>query len=483
MAPHLIFFISILSVLSGMVFAGLGLSLWATLIPAAVLFAALFILNADVRVAVMAAVLVMCGSGYYLINDAAYRAQVAAFPHTREIAGMIVTDPSHTADAQSFYLRTESGTVAVTAGAYPLFRYGDTITVEGSFSPPPDSSYGAYLAKEGVAATAQADRITLTSSGGGNPVLRFVFGIKNTLRAQYGRLLAPDQAALLSGITLGINDGFSPAFLQNLSLSGTRHLTAVSGLHMAVMIFVVFGVFAYLFPRTIAFLLTFIAIGFFTALTGFTVSAIRAACLALIASMALIAERTYAPRNALAFAALVIALMNPKVPVFDVGFQLSFLAVLAILYLKPLLSRLARQGSDPGFLGWKDSLAITIAAQIVTAPILITQFQNFSLTAFAANMLVVPMVPAVMVSGLVMAVTAQVLMPVAHLISWVVAPLAGYVIAVVTVSAHLAVLFNPDLGFSGIAAYYIVLFGLIYRFSEPDAQPVAAPEVTALYDR
>ncbi|MBU6142255.1 ComEC/Rec2 family competence protein [Patescibacteria group bacterium] len=481
MAPHLIFFTFGLAFLSGVAFAGLGLSAGAVFIPAAILFAALYLLRADGRVAALVAAIMICGAGYYAIADAGYQARVAAFPHTGTITGMISTDPSRMLDAQSFYLRTAAGTVAVTAGAYPPFRYGDLISVEGSVKRPPESSYGDYLAKEGVVATVQAERIALTAPNAGNPALRFVFAVKDRIHAAYVSLLAPEQAALLSGVTLGMNNDLSPAFLQDLSVSGTRHVTAVSGLHMAILFFVVFSLGAYFFSRTFAAISGLLIVGAFVALTGFSVSAIRAAFLVGVASLAMIVQRKYEPRNALVLAALILTFANPKVLVFDTGFQLSFLAVLAIIYLKPILMRAAGGEDRNGLFGLRDALAVTIAAQIATAPILIVQFQNFSLTAFAANMLVVPAVPYVMVSGLVMAAVAAVAMPAAHLLSFIVAPLAGYVIAAVTITARIAVLFDPDLGTLGMIGYYAVLFGLIYWFSEP--QPVTAPEMIKPYVR
>ncbi len=473
MAPHLIFFTFGLAFLSGVAFAGWGLSLGAVFVPAGILCAALYLFRADGRIALLAAILVICGAGYYGAVDAAYRARVLVFPHTGSVTGMISADPSRSADAQSFLLQTDAGTVTVTAGAYPVFHYGDTVAVQGVVKGPPDSSYGEYLAKENIVATIQAERITLLATGNGNPLLRTIFSVKEGMRETYRALIAPDQAALLSGVTLGINDDFSPALLQDLSLSGTRHVTAVSGLHMAILFFVVFTAAGYLVPRPIAFLLGFLVIGFFVALTGFSVSAIRAAALVGVTGMALFAQRKYEPRNALLLAALLLVAINPKVLVFDTGFQLSFLAVLAIIYLKPILMRtFAHEGA--GILGWKEALAITIAAQIATAPVLIAQFQNFSLTAFAANLAVVPVIPAVMVSGIGMAIAAPIAMPLARLIGFFVAPLAGYVIAAVTIAARGAVLFDPDLGTLGVIGYYAVLFAAVYWFSE--TQPVPAPE-------
>ncbi len=463
MPAHLAFFLLTLSFLSGIVYASLGLSLLYSLVPAAILFAAVFVSGERLWLALLASALLLAGGFYYLEGDGGYRTQVANLPEEAEVSGNIVSDPAGSGGEQSFYLKTGYGKLLVRTGAEPEFFYGDKLVAVGAVSPPPDGYYGRYLGKERVAGTMQNPRLALTARGEGGKILSFLYRVKRGIRAAYRELLRPGEAALLSGVTLGVNQDFSEEFLQKLSLSGTRHLTAVSGLHIAIIVAAIMNTLLYVLTRRWAFVGTFVLVFGFVALIGFPASAIRAGIMGFLAALAKVAGRKYAAYNALALAALALALVNPKVLIYDVGFQLSFLAAMGIVYLEPVLRRALGLTGD-GFLNWKATLLATLSAQAATAPILIVQFQNFSLTAFAANVLILTVIPVIMASGLLMGLAALVFYPVAQALSFLLAPLITYVILVISFFADRAALFNPKVGAYAVAAYYAALIGFTRWF-------------------
>ncbi|MEK9180528.1 MAG: ComEC/Rec2 family competence protein [Patescibacteria group bacterium] len=457
-----IFFLCALAFLSGVAYAGIGLPLLFYAVPAAALLSALFIFNVDIRIAGLAALLLVLGGVYYAADDAKYRATLFRIPQAIEARGFIANDPNRTADSQSFYFKTDLGKFLVETGPEPRYEYGDTLKISGKVSPPQDNSYGKYLAKEKLSGTIFDPQLVFVSAGGGNRALAFFIRAKNKIGDAYRRLLTPAEAALLSGITLGTSGDFPKTFLDALSLSGLRHIIAISGSNMSIIISIVLTACLFFLPRRPAFVITFAVVCLFTALTGFSVSALRAAIMAFIAGLAKETGRVYAPANALTLAAVVLTLANPKVLVFDAGFQLSFLAVLGIIYLVPVLTR-ALGIRDFGFMSWKQIFLMTVAAQAMTAPILIVQFQNFSLTAFVANMLVLGFIPLVTIGGFILAILSFLFYPAAALFSFFVAPFADLIILIVNLSAKIAVLFNPSLGFTGIAVYYSALILFIYR--------------------
>ena len=199
-------------------------------------------------------------------------------------------------------------------------------------------------------------------------------------------------------------------------------------------------------------------------MTGFQVSAVRAALMAFLVGFADMTHRLYSPHNAIAFAALVITVWNPKAPVFDLGFQLSFLATLAIIYLTPVIKRLPFLQAD-GVLGWRDVLAITLAAQLGVAPLTIINFGNFSFTALLANIGILAVIPLLTVAGFLVAITYMVFPPLALLLSKPIAFLIEYVITVVETFAVIYVPFNPSIGLTVAALYYAVLIWLCVRYS------------------
>lgn len=455
------FFICALSFLAGIAAVSLGLPLMFSVLPAALLGATLFLKGADVRVAVALALIFVLGSAYYSFDDSRYHAALARVPASGTVEGIIADNPVAESDYQSFSLKTDFGTMLVETTREPAYAYGDALSAKGKIAPPSQNYFSRHLV--GIM---RNPAITVAARNEGNPALSFLYGVKARIRASFERLVPGNNAALLFGIMFGDNTGFSESFAGALSTSGTRFITAIDGLHMQIMILILFGALAYFLPRRSALFATGILIFAFLALTGFTVSGIRAAFMASIAWFAKETGRTYAPYTALGLAAILLALINPKAVVFDVGFQLSFVAVLSIIFFMPALARLLRISDAPGFLGWRQSFLITLSVQLATAPIVVSTFQTFSITSFAASVLVVLVLPLILGLGFLTALLSFVLYPLAVLASLILAPLLSYVAFIVDFFARIAVLFNPDIGIGGIVAYYALLCFIAYRFGE-----------------
>ena len=113
--------------------------------------------------------------------------------------------------------------------------------------------------------------------------------------------------------------------------------------------------------------------------------------MALLVVAAQFSGRLYNSRHALVFAAGIMALMNPRIVIWDVGFQLSVAATLGVLY--------AYQLKNEGGGGLLESARPTIGAIIATAPLVAFHFQTFSTVALPANFLLLPLVPWVMLFG------------------------------------------------------------------------------------
>lgn len=482
MPAHVLFFLFGLSFLSGVAFAGLGLSLAFVSVPASIVFAVLYATGMSGRIAAIAALTLVAGFMYYTWDDIRYRAAVASVPASYEVRGIVSNDPVVSNGLQSFYLSSRMGRVLVETDPTPSYSYGDVLEVRGLLKKPPEDYYGNYLAKEHVVATVRPLSISRTASGDGNMFYAGMYRLRDNIRASYRELLSRDEAVFLEGLTLGINEGFSKEFLRDLSVSGTRHLTAVSGLHMTIVIFIVASVFGYFLPRRYAFALTFLFVGFFVALTGFAGSAVRAAIMAFLAVLAKENGRLYSPHNALVLAALVLVLFNPKVLVYDVGFQLSFLAVASIIYGLPVVRAALRMGDDPGLFGWRQSLLTTLSAQCGTAPILMMQFHNFSFTALVANVLVLGVIPIIMTTGFFLAI-ASLIPLLAHLASLIASPLISYAVFIVKVAAHLSLPFNLSFGFTGIALYYGVLIAILFWFYRSRGETQAQSQRALRWER
>jgi competence protein ComEC len=196
-------------------------------------------------------------------------------------------------------------------------------------------------------------------------------------------------------------------------------------------------------------------------MTGFEFTAVRAAIMGAAVLLAKLIGRIYDPRNIIVLAALVINLFNPKVLVFDLGFQLSFLAVLGLIYLLPALRKLLKFKEGPGFLAWRENFLMTLSAQLATAPLLMINFGNFSPGALIANILILLAIPLTMILGFLIGFFYFLSYYLALILGWLAALLLNYEIFVIELFAKIALPFNPTLNFWGILAYYLILIGLI----------------------
>ena len=469
-----LFFFAACGFILGAVLGGLGIPPVAAIFGA-ILFVSVFSIGkmAPSLIILTAAGFFLVGNVYYAVHDYAYRNALREVKGVTRFEGIVREYPRRSLEAQTAEVELTSareggavsGRVYVKADLYPELSYGDVVRVSGDIVPPPPDSYGRYMEKEGVHGTVFYPEIEIVGNEG-NALLRALFSLRRYIKETTGRLFIQPHAAFLSGILLGDKDEFSPEFLQKLSVSGTMHLMALSGLNMTIIVFAALAVFSVVSrgrtrPRFAA---TFSIVALFVAMTGFQVSAIRAARMAFIVGLAGVTHRRYSPRNAIACAALIIAAWNPKAPVFDLGFQLSFLATLAIMYLAPVVKRLPFL-STSGTLGWRDALAITLAAELGVAPITIINFENFSLTALFANVGILAVIPLLTVLGFLVVLFEALFPPLAFPLVTLTAFLIDYVVAVVETFAVWYVPFNPAIGATTAAVYYCIVIWICWRWS------------------
>lgn len=229
--------------------------------------------------------------------------------------------------------------------------------------------------------------------------LSFLSALRQNMIDSFRRSLPPASAALLSGLTVGDRSGFTPAFRDALSASSTTHLVALSGYNITIIVSAFGLALGSIFSRRLTFALTAVGILLFVLLVGPEPSIVRAAVMGGIALLALSAGRRYSMRNAIAISALLMLIADPAAAL-DVGFELSFLALLGIVYLLPALSAII--GWDEhivSFFNWRVHFLTTASAQLAVAPVLLYYFHSVSVLSLLSNLLILGTVPYAMLFG------------------------------------------------------------------------------------
>lgn len=226
-----------------------------------------------------------------------------------------------------------------------------------------------------------------------------IFEAQREILDQRIRLFLPSpQSELLSGILLGEKYNLPGQLRLALRDTSTLHIVVVSGQNLTLLAGLAMRLSG-LLTRKITITLALLIVASYTLLTGADIPVVRAAIMATLAYLAQILGRETAGVWVLALTAAGLLLINPQW-LFDLSFQLSFLATLGLITIAPLISKSLTQ--LPSFL--RENLAVTIGAQAMVTPIIASNFHQFSIVGILANLLVIWIVPYIMVGGLIMLV-------------------------------------------------------------------------------
>lgn len=234
--------------------------------------------------------------------------------------------------------------------------------------------------------------------------------IRDRAEVALGRGIPAREGALARGFVLGEDDGIDERTTDDFRRSGLSHLLAVSGQNVALLALLAMPVLAALgmpLGTRLVWLLGLIAV--YVPLAGAGPSIQRAGIMGALSVLATLAGRRSSRLYALTVAAAVLLAIEPRIAA-DIGWQLSFAAVLGILiFAAPLRAAL---GDRLGMRGWRrpliDGVAMTIAATIATAPLIAFHFEAVSTLTLLANLLALPAVAPAMWLGMLAAAAGQI---------------------------------------------------------------------------
>ena len=201
-----------------------------------------------------------------------------------------------------------------------------------------------------------------------------------------------EQYAVVAAMVLGDKSALTQELKDVYSITGASHVLALSGLHLGIIYTMLSLLIMGRRWRMVSQILMILAIWAFVFLVGMSTSVVRSAVMLTTYALLSLGHRDKMSLNTLAFTAIILLMLNP-ISLFDVGFQLSFMAVASILILMPQFEKLFPQGYllDHPLQKWIWSLvAVSFAAQIGVAPLIAYYFERFSTYFLLTNLIVVP---------------------------------------------------------------------------------------------
>jgi len=303
-----------------------------------------------------------------------------------------------------------SGRVLLQVQPGRKWHFGDRLQVTGQLQTPFEDaafSYQDYLARKGILSTMFFSRVDW-SENAQNPSLRIlIYNLRNTGYEVLQKLFPSPESDLLAGILLGIDQGLSPELQAAFQRTGTSHIIAISGFNFAILA----GLFSAIFTRFLGHkwgaILSIGAITGYTVLVGASPAVVRAAIMGGLGVLGGMFGRRQNGLNSLGMACLVMVMLNPNLP-WDLGFQLSVAATLGlVLFGQPLEKKflqtaerwLSKEQSQSLLGPVSEIFLFSIAAQVMTIPIIAYHFSGISWLALLANPLILPPQSLVMVLG------------------------------------------------------------------------------------
>ncbi len=294
----------------------------------------------------------------------------------------------------------QSTRALVVVAPHPTVSYGDMVIVEGVLQKPEafetDAGrlfdYPQYLAVSGIGYTVSFAHIVEATDGGAS-LRRSLYAIKDSYLDGLGQTLVEPHAALAGGLTVGDKRALGGELLDIFRDAGIVHIVVLSGFNITIIVAFLLGWMRGMEQRLQLAMGTVVIVAF-VLMTGASATGVRAGIMAALALVATALSRQYAIMRALGVTAGAMVLWNPRILLYDPGFQLSIIATIGLVSVAPLIAQKLSWLTER--FSVREIVASTIGTQLAVLPLLIYQIGEVSLVALPANVLVLPVVPIAM---------------------------------------------------------------------------------------
>jgi competence protein ComEC len=338
------------------------------------------------------------------------------------LSGLIIDEPSISENSQKIIVRTvllgtssrtvlnKEVNILLTTDFSQDFQYGDEVEFSGKLEKPEnfltdqgkDFDYINYLRKDNIFYLMKYPHLEIISRDGGNLVKRFLFSFKDKFLEKINYVIRDPESLFMGGLILGEKSSFNESLRQSFIDTGTIHVVALSGYNVTIVAEYFMLLFAFL-SLNFSIGMGILAIILFVIMAGGASTAIRAGIMAILVLIARATGRTYDVARALFVAAIFMMIINPFVLVFDVSFQLSFIATIAVIFFTPKIEKYFQW--VPKKFNLRDVVSMTLAAYIFVLPFILYKMGNLSLVALPANILILPFIPLTMLLGFLTGIT------------------------------------------------------------------------------
>lgn len=399
-----------------------------------------------------------------------------------ELVGRVVQEPEERLKSKHLYIKSGEDKILVFADRLTEVSYGDVVIVSGELSKPQsfvtdlgrEFDYPKYLLVRGVEYQISFAEVSISGTVEGNYFVSTLLAAKHMFMSALEEIIPVPAVGLGEGLLLGVKSALGADIEDNFRRTGIIHIVVLSGYNIMLVVTFVMSLLSYIFKPKPRFFIGLLSIVSFALIVGLSATVVRASIMAALLITAQTWGRKYDVLRALFLAGLVMILINPLLLVYDIGFQLSFMATLGLILVVPHFEN--RLSSNKNFFGWRDFFIATLATQIAVLPLLIYHIGEVSLVAVLVNLLVLPVVPIAMLLTFIAGVFAFASVKLALVVGYLANLVLNYILFVADVFGRLsfASIVTPEIGppflffmYGSISFIYFYLFSL-----KPEAESI-----------
>ncbi len=399
------------------------------------IFITLLLINkrflSELLILVLAFLLGLAGwQGFVQKNSSHIKNFISTSPVNCTISGIVKNDPAtkrykgewktiftlkvDSLNKEGTLFKTQGLVYVVLTNKKPLnIEYGDILETRGSLSEPDlPTNPGGFNLKEhlfksdiyGVFRIKGGSAVELIREAKSAHFIRAIYRLRHKLSNMIDSNLEGDYASILKAMLLGERQDIPYKLNDSFIRTGTIHILSISGMHVALFAFLVFIFLKVLRIRpTMRYVLTATLLICYAILTGLKPPIVRATVMGLVVLLGFILRRQQDIYNSLGLAALIILFINPA-QLFDVGFQLSFISVISIMYITEKISFMVKIPAKKDKYNIPDKflkvLISSFSAWIGVLPAVAFYFNIFSPVTVFANIAVIPLLGAIVAGAI-----------------------------------------------------------------------------------
>ena len=362
-----------------------------------------------------------------------------SFYNDQEITfqAVISSEPDARLDHQKLTVKPKDykGKVLLKMFLYPEYEYGDLLEIKCRLvmpEPIEEFRYDRYLARYGIYSTCYFPRVVILNKDEGNKIMSLVLDLKKSVETKINQTMSEPQASLTAGILIGSRQGIPKDLLEKFNITGITHIIAISGFNITIIVVLLMNLSKHLFiNRKKMIWIIGACLLLFVFLTGASASVVRAAIMGMIVIFAKHIGRLTKVSNLLILSAVVMVVVNPKILIWDAGFQLSFMATIGLVYLSSILEKYFSW--LPEKLAIRENTTSTLSSIIFTLPMILFSFHRLSVVAPLVNLLVLPIIPLAMLLGFFQVIASYILPFFGQIIGWFTWLSLAYVVKIVEI--------------------------------------------------